>query len=130
MKDYDAFEAPRSIKEAIERKRRLEVDIMNIDVQLADTNRHNVAGVRMSRQEYADWARRARSSSSIKRAEHVYLKEWIKNRRRERTAEVILGRAPHSSTELLQLVRDKLRSPDPNTNQVVALLDDYLRNVV
>lgn len=129
MKDYD-FAPPSTIKEAQGRKRRLENDIANIDLQLTNRNRTKPDGTRLSAREYNDWSYRARSSAIIKRAEHAFLKDWIKDTRRERSARVVLGGVPRDAVELVRLIRDKLLDPDVSRENVADLIDDYLRQVL
>jgi hypothetical protein len=130
MKDYYDFKPPGSIKEAQGRKRKLEIDIANIDLQLADRNRTLPDGRRMSGSEHNEWMRRARSSAIIKRAEHSYLKDWIKDLRRERTARAVLGHVPKDANDMLRLVRDRLLDPGVSRENLADLIDDYLRQVL
>ena len=70
---------PTSAREARERIRDLTADIQNIERQLADTNKVNELGRRLSSRQYNSWRKNAISAMSVKLAQKRETEQWLKD---------------------------------------------------
>lgn len=77
------FAVPETIKDAISRKRELEVQINDINFQLSDKQRKDSNGQLLSRHDYYRWVRSAKAAKIQREAELKYLKDWIREKRDE-----------------------------------------------
>jgi hypothetical protein len=104
-----AFPEPESLREAHDRKRVLERDIMNIERQLMDRERRDRDGKPLSKDEYRVWHRKTRSVLIYKKVEQTFLKDWIVRRRREVQATEVGIFDPDDPREMLVQCRKVLR---------------------
>lgn len=125
------YQEPRSISEATARKRALERDIMNIERQLAEPVRME-EGRPMAKKEYRSWRSKAHASLVFKKAEQAYLKDWIKERRRQ----IELGKLgiyKDEPKELLLKTHQELKKLlEDRATDIPALynaIDQYLQHV-
>lgn len=113
------FAVPEALKDAIERKRELEVQINDINFQLSDKQRKDSNGQPLSPRDYYRWVRSAKAAKIQREAELKYLKDWIREKRDEdfhllllaySALDQIIGdpTSPHSSDAELKAVHTKL----------------------
>lgn len=126
------FPEPRSISDALAQKRALERDIMNIERQLAEPIRME-GNQPMAKKEYRGWRSKAHASLVFKKAEQTYLKDWIKERRRQIEAGKLGIRGMDEPRELLLKTRQELkRLMEDDSTDIPALynaIDQYLQHV-
>lgn len=74
------FKTPESIEEARQRRTSLTIDSLSIEAQLGDKSPKMADdGHRMNIMEYHDWRRKASYALTIKRAEMIFLRDWIRD---------------------------------------------------
>lgn len=126
-----AFDPPKNMKEAKTRKRALERDIANISKQLSDPTRKDKRGKKLSTKDYLRWRGQARASLVFKQVEQVFLKDWIKERRRVIAAGELGVFDPNDPNHLLQVTREKLleaKGQAPGLGELFDLIDQYLQH--
>lgn len=133
MSNDRQFQEPSSISEATARKRMLELDIMNIERQLAEPVRVLEEGRPMPTKQYRSWRSKAHASLVFKRAEQVYLKDWIKERRRQIEAGKLGIQGMDEPKELLLKTRQELKKlladSDTDIPALYNAIDQYLQHV-
>lgn len=126
------FQEPHSIADATARKRMLERDIMNIERQLAEPVRME-EGRPMAKKEYRYWRSKAHASLVFKKAEQAFLKDWIKERRRQIESGKIGIYKSDDSKELLLKTRQELKKllddADTDIPALYNAIDQFLQHV-
>lgn len=71
------YDAPRTLEEALTRKRLLEHNIQILSVQLRSPDRTDINGRRLTSAEYRAWSARAHMKRVHMLSEHMLLKDYI-----------------------------------------------------
>ena len=128
------FAPPTSIAEAQARKRELESDIKRIECQLGDPlPRFDREGRLMTKEEKQAWRNAAHFKMNIKIDEQVFLKDWIKERRRQVEADQTGIFDANDAREMLVISRIAMRKALAGNDEALGstchTIDQYLKNV-
>lgn len=102
------FREPQNLREALERKTELDIEIVTIERQLTDPERRDRSGRLLDPKAYRQWKQRAHNVYLLKKAEQLRLRRWIKERRRAVDAEQLGITDPDDPVAILLAVREEL----------------------
>lgn len=114
------FEKPTSLSQALARTRTVTINIMNVEKQLGDRRRERT----MREADYETWREKTKAARIFMVSELRFLKDWIKDRRRQLDAQKV-GIWPHNDPRaiLQHLVIEGRKALRGEENELAAVLD-------